>query len=153
MSSQSQLQARRLLLIQYSSRLPLRSSSFQWPNDDLLLSIQSHILQDIGIGQQVLPLEVDSPENDHGLSRNGSNTKRRRADRQYEKSFFKALISRLEEAVRSHQSEIPGEEDEEVSNIRRTLDLSRLVSCCTMCLCRYLLSLFPFLPSLIKQGS
>lgn len=75
---------RLLLLTQYSSRLPPRSSRFLWPPPRLLLHIQSSLPADL-----------------LGLDENGQEKedKTHQAEVAYQNSFLKELIKRIEDAI------------------------------------------------------
>lgn len=104
-SHQRLLQARRLLILQYSSRLRVRSIAFQWPSDSELLSIQPYLLKDLGVNQE--------EKEDQRVNLSTKPHQNRRANEEYDRMFFKALISRLEAAVKSQ--EMQGGNDEVVS--------------------------------------
>lgn len=94
-SHQRLLQARRLLILQYSSRLRVRSIAFQWPSDSELLSIQPYLLKDLGVNQE--------EKEDQRVNLSTKPHQNRRANEEYDRMFFKALISRLEAAVKSQE--------------------------------------------------
>ncbi|CAO1619166.1 unnamed protein product [Parajaminaea phylloscopi] len=79
-----QLQARRLLFVQYACRLPPRSRAFRWPSGILLLAIQSAVFEDTALE----PAPVS-----------------------YEKVFLKEIIARIEDAARLSPSDDDSETD------------------------------------------